>query len=97
MFCGCQTGHATRLKVRSMVGLLPICAITVIERAQRERVPRLVQTFMERLRRMPDLLGSIHATGPRHQGIAERGILGLVSEERLRRILSRLDARGTRC
>ena len=33
-------GSATRLKVRSMVGLLPLCATTVIEQAQRERVPK---------------------------------------------------------
>ena len=32
-------GSATRLKVRSMVGLLPLCAATVVERWQRERVP----------------------------------------------------------
>ena len=83
-------GNATRLKVRSMVGLLPICAITVVEPSQREQVPNLLQTFMERLRRMPDLLDSIHATGPGHQGVGERGILGLVNQNRLRRILSRM-------
>ena len=33
-------GSATRLKVRSMVGLLPLCATTVIEPWQRERAPR---------------------------------------------------------
>ena len=33
-------GSAARLKVRSLVGLLPLCATTVIEPAQRERVPR---------------------------------------------------------
>ena len=32
-------GSAQRLKVRSMVGLLPLCATTVIEPWQRERVP----------------------------------------------------------
>ena len=32
-------GSATRLKVRSMVGLLPLCATTIIEPWQRERVP----------------------------------------------------------
>jgi len=32
-------GSATRLKVRSMVGLLPLCATSVIEKWQRERVP----------------------------------------------------------
>ena len=30
-------GSARRLKVRSMVGLLPLCATTVIEPWQRER------------------------------------------------------------
>src|SRR5215469_16354191 len=34
-------GNATRLKVRSMVGLLPLCATTVVEKWQRERVPTL--------------------------------------------------------
>ncbi len=32
-------GSSTRLKVRSMVGLLPLCATTVIEKWQRELVP----------------------------------------------------------
>ena len=29
-----------RLKVRSMVGLLPLCATTVIEKWQRDRIPQ---------------------------------------------------------
>ena len=36
-------GRATRLKVRSMVGLLPLCAITVIEPSQRDRLPQMTQ------------------------------------------------------
>src|SRR5207344_3129138 len=34
-------GGATRLKVRSMVGLLPLCATTVVDPRQRERTPKL--------------------------------------------------------
>ncbi len=83
-------GRATRLKVRSMVGLLPLCAVTVIEPSQRERAPNIVRTYMERVRRMPDLLDAIHATGPGHLGAGERGIIGLVNQDRLRRILSRM-------
>ena len=79
-----------RLKVRSIVGLLPVCAVTVIEPAEREQLPKLVRTFAERLRRMPDLLDTIHATGPGHFGVGERGIMGLVNQDRLRRILSRM-------
>ena len=39
-------GSATRLKVRSMVGLLPLCATTVIEKWQRERVPKAVAQML---------------------------------------------------
>jgi hypothetical protein len=83
-------GNATRLKVRSMVGLLPLCATTAVEKWQRERVPRLVQQMFERATRMPELRESIHATGPGQFGVAERGILGLVNQDRLRRILTRM-------
>jgi hypothetical protein len=83
-------GNATRLKVRSMVGLLPLCATTVVDKWQRERVPRLTAGIQEHYRRMPELRESIHATGPGHLGVAERGIIGLVNENRLRRILTRM-------
>jgi Mannosylglycerate hydrolase MGH1-like glycoside hydrolase domain len=83
-------GSATRLKVRSMVGLLPLCATSVIEKWQRERVPGVVSAFQARLRQMPELLESIHPTGPGHFGVADRGITALVNPDRLRRILSKM-------
>ena len=39
---------------------------------------------------MPELLKSIHPTGPGHFGVAERGIMALVNPERLRRILTKM-------
>jgi hypothetical protein len=39
---------------------------------------------------MPELVESIHATGPGHLGVADRGIVALVNTDRLRRILSRM-------
>jgi hypothetical protein len=83
-------GSSTRLKVRSMVGLLPLCATSVVEPWQRERVPRLVAHMEERIRHTPDLLESIHPTGPGHFGYAGRGIMALVKPDRLRRILARM-------
>jgi hypothetical protein len=83
-------GTSERLKVRSMVGLLPLCATTSIEKWQRDRVPRLTAAIQARLKRMPELRESIHATGPGHYGMAERGMFGLVNENRLRRILTRM-------
>src|ERR1700756_4193478 len=53
-------GTATRLKIRSMVGLLPLCATSVAEKYQRERVPHVVEKMRSRQRRMPELMASIH-------------------------------------
>ena len=83
-------GSATRLKVRSMVGLLPLCATTIIEAKWREQIPRAVDQVMKRLQRIPELLKTIHPTGPGHLGVADRGILALVNPERLRRILTKM-------
>ncbi len=83
-------GTATRLKVRSMVGLLPLCATTVVEPWQREAIPKTAALNVERLKRMPELFQFIHPVGPGHYGVAERGIVALVNPERLRRILTRM-------
>jgi hypothetical protein len=83
-------GGATRLKVRSLVGLLPLCATTVIEKQQRELVPRATAGILKRLGRMPELMNTIHPTGPGHLGVAERGLLALLPPERLSRILTKM-------
>jgi hypothetical protein len=83
-------GSATRLKVRSLVGLLPLCATTVIEAEHRERVPGTTAAWRARVRQMPELFETMHPTGPGHFGVADRGIIALVTPERLRRILSKM-------
>jgi hypothetical protein len=83
-------GSGQRLKVRSMVGLLPLCATTVIEEWQRERIPRIMLHIQERLRRMPELKLTMHPTGEGHLGVAKRGILAILHPDRLRRILSKM-------
>ncbi len=83
-------GSSQRLKVRSMVGLLPLCATTVIEKWQRERVPRALEAITARFRHMPELAEAIHPTGKEHLGVEERGITALVNPARLRRILAKM-------
>ncbi|KIC93812.1 MGH1-like glycoside hydrolase domain-containing protein [Flavihumibacter solisilvae] len=83
-------GSARRLKVRSMVGLLPLCATTIIEEWQRERIPGVLEKVSERMRRIPQLFETIHPTGAGYFGRANRGILALVNQERLRRILTKM-------
>ena len=48
------------------------------------------QILLSAMRRMPELLKTIHPTGKGHLGVAERGILALVNPERLRRILTKM-------
>ena len=43
-----------------------------------------------RSRQMPELMKSMHPTGPGHFGVNERGIIALINPERLRRILSKM-------
>jgi hypothetical protein len=83
-------GSAIRLKVRSLVGLLPICATTVVEPWERELMPHTMATTAARLKQSPELLQSIHPTGPGNFGVGDRGIIALVNQDRLRRILSRM-------
>ncbi len=83
-------GSSQRLKVRSMVGLLPLCATTVTEKSMRDQIPQTITMVQERLRRIPELKATIHPTGVGHLGVAERGIMALVNPERLRRILTKM-------
>jgi hypothetical protein len=83
-------GSATRLRVRSMVGLLPLCATTITEKWMRERIPQTMANLQERMRRIPELKETIHPTGVGHLGVAERGIMALVNPDRLRRILTKM-------
>ena len=80
-------GRMTRLKVRSMVGLLPFCATAIVEKYQRDRLPELAQHLWWRLKSMPDVFASIHPTGPSYFGVADRGIMALMGPDKLRRIL----------
>ncbi len=81
-------GTGTRLKVRSLVGLLPICATTVIEPDLIERYPRIAAQVADFIRRNQDLLANI--ADPLVPGFQGRRLLSLVNEDKLRRILARM-------
>lgn len=83
----CPDGTATRLKVRSLVGLLPLCAVTTVDAVLRERVPTVVEQFRRRLEEMPALREAIHPIEPGYKG---RAIIGLLGPERLKRVLKTL-------
>jgi len=81
-------GSGTRLKVRSLVGLLPLCATTVIEADMLERYPQITEQVAAFIERNRDLLANI--PDPAVPGVQGRHILSLVNEDKLRRILARM-------
>ena len=81
-------GTAVRLKVRSMVGLLPLMAVTVFPGDVFEKLPRFTERAHLFLKRHPELTQGIHL--PSQPGFNGRLMLATVNEAKLRRILSRM-------
>jgi len=80
-------GQAQRLKVRSMVGLLPLCAATVFERELYEKFPKAAEQTTTYLDARPELTAFIH--DPRRRGHAGRLLASILDETKLRRVLSK--------
>jgi hypothetical protein len=81
-------GRATRLKVRSIVGLLPLAAVAVFEEDILARLPGFRKRAGLFLARHPKIAANIHL--PEQPGVANRRMLAIVDEHKLRRILSRM-------
>jgi hypothetical protein len=81
-------GQALRLKVRSMVGLLPLAAVAIFEEGTLEKLPTARKHIREFMQRHPELEANLHMPGT--PGLAGRRMLATVNEDKLRRILSRM-------
>ncbi len=81
-------GSAQRIKVRSMVGLLPLTAVVVIEPETVEAIPQVVERIQQFVSKRPELIANIHPIGkPGYRG---RRMLSVLNEDKLRRILERM-------
>jgi hypothetical protein len=81
-------GSAQRLKVRSMVGLLPFCAATVFEGRLIQKYPEMGKRLASFLGARPELSQFIH--DPMKPGQGGRRLASILDEGRLRRVLRRL-------
>ena len=81
-------GQAQRLKVRSMVGLLPLCAATVFEGEVRALYPDLEERFQWFLASRPEVFAAIH--DPLKPGFAGRRLAAILDETKLRRVLAKM-------
>jgi hypothetical protein len=78
-------GRAERLKVRSMVGLLPLCAVTVFWGQGLPKYPEIRERLRRFLEERPEVRAFIH--DPAKQGYAGRRLAALLDEAKLRRVL----------
>jgi hypothetical protein len=75
-------GTSTRLKVRSMVGLLPLAAATVFDADVVDEFPELMARIDRLVQRHPEL----SATTPGLVGVGGRRILSVLSTDQLRSV-----------
>jgi Glycosyl hydrolase family 63 C-terminal domain len=79
-------GRAQRLKVRSMVGLLPLCAATVFDGKVLAMYPELQARMRRFLEARPEIRQAIH--DPSLTGVAGRRLASILDEAKLRRVLA---------
>jgi hypothetical protein len=81
-------GTSQRLKVRSMVGLLPFCAATVFDCAMLVKYPEVGERLSYFLQSRPELRSAIH--DPALTGVAGRRLASILDETRLCRVLAKM-------
>jgi hypothetical protein len=71
-----------------MVGLLPLCAVTVFDGKLLARHPELRDRFRWFVQSRPELVANIH--DPAKRGVAGRHLASILDETRLRRVLEKM-------
>jgi hypothetical protein len=80
-------GHASRLKVRSLVGLLPLCASTVFDADSVTRYPKLMELIALFRKRHPELVSHMAPTESGFIGHKGRRLLSILNKKKLERVL----------
>ncbi len=78
-------GNVMPLKVRSMVGLIPLFAVETVSQEDLEKLPRFRARLLWFVQNRPDLSESVAKMN--QVGLGNRRIMSLVPPERLRRVL----------
>jgi hypothetical protein len=81
-------GQAMRLKTRSMVGLLPLCASTVFDASTVERHPKLMAMIAQFRTRHPELASQVAPTDEGFVGYKGRRLLSILNKRKLERVLA---------
>jgi hypothetical protein len=81
-------GQSMRLKVRSMVGLLPLCASTVFEANAAKDYPKLMEMIGLFRTRHPELVSHVAPIDGSFIGVKDRRLLSILNKKKLERVLS---------
>ena len=81
-------GRAQCLKVRSIVGILPLCAVNVYDGDFADAHPELTASLQRMLATRPELTAEIH--DPFARGVGGRRMTAVLNQARLRRVLARV-------
>jgi hypothetical protein len=80
-------GHAQRIRLHSMVGLLPLCSTLTLDAGLADRFPRFLERARSFIARHPELTANMAEIRRGNRG---RVLLAVVGEQKLRRILARM-------
>jgi hypothetical protein len=81
-------GRQIPMKVRSLVGLVPLLAIEILEPDVMAKLPAFAKRMQWFIDNRPDLHANVASMEAK--GVGERRLLSIVSRERLRRLLDRM-------
>ena len=81
-------GHEYPMRVRSMVGLIPLFAVDTLDPDSINALPGFRRRMEWFINNRPDLAGNLASLT--REGVAERRLLSLVGRDRLRAILRRM-------
>ena len=81
-------GRGTRLKVRSLVGLLPLCATSIIDAEVLEQLPKFKERYESLVTQKAESIQNVASQDM--PGVKERRLLAILDEGKLRRVLARM-------
>jgi len=80
-------GNSVRLKVRSLVGILPLCASTVFAGDAATRYPKLMEMIAVFRKRNPELVSHVAPTDEGFVGHKDRRLLSILNKSKLESVL----------
>ncbi len=83
-----ENGTSLPLRIRSMVGLIPLLAVEIIEPEELDALPNFKRRLEWFIKHRPELAQNVASLS--ESGVGERRLLSIVSADRIKRIAARL-------